>query len=74
MVQALEAEQKRLQGATHPLLRALLERTIAGVHKELVAQIEAAVAALVAFDKGLVRKAALLQTVLGVGWTVASGV
>jgi transposase len=72
LVQALEAEQKRLQVATHPLVRASLERTIAVVQEE-VAQIEAAIAALVASDEALAQKAALLQTVVGVGWVVASG-
>ena len=72
LVQALEAEQKRLQVATHPLVRASLERTIAGVQEEL-AQMEAAIAALVASDEALAQKAALLQTVVGIGWVVASG-
>jgi len=72
LVQALEAEKKRLQVATHPLVRASLERTIAVVQEEL-AQMEAAIAALVAPDEALAQKAALLQTVVGVGWVVASG-
>jgi len=72
LVQSLEAEQKRLQVATHPLVRASLERTIAVVQEE-VAQIKAAIAALVASDEALAQKAALLQTVVGVGWVVASG-
>jgi len=58
LVQALEAEQKRLQVATHPLVRASLKRTIAVVQEE-VAQIEPAIAALVASDEALAQKAAL---------------
>ena len=55
LVQTLESEKKRLQVATHPLVRASLERTIATVREELA------------------QKATLLQTVVGVGWVVASG-
>jgi len=72
LVQTLESEKKRLQVATHPLVRASLERTIATVREEL-AQIEAAIEALVASDEALAQKATLLQTVVGVGWVVASG-
>jgi len=72
LVQMLESEKKRVQVATHPLVRASLERTIAGLHAEL-AQIEAAIEALVAPDEALAQKAALLQRVVGVGWVVASG-
>ncbi len=71
LVQVLEVEKKRLQVATHPLVRASLERTIAGVQEEL-AQMEAAIAVWVASDEALAQKAALLQTVVGVGWVVAS--
>jgi hypothetical protein len=49
LVQQLEAEKKRLQVALHPLVRSSLERTLAVVQEEL-AQIEAAIAALVASD------------------------
>jgi len=72
LVQMLESEKKRLQVATHPLVRASLERTIAVLH-EALAQIEAAIEALVAPDEALAQKAALLQTVVGVGWVLASG-
>jgi len=72
LTQQLEAEKKRLQVAMHPLVRSSLERTIAGVQEEL-AQIEAAIAMLVASDESLVQKAARLQTVVGVGRVVAFG-
>jgi transposase len=68
----LTHSNRQLQVATHPLVRVSLERTIAVVQEE-VAQIEAAIAALVASDEALAQKAALLQTVVGVGWVVASG-
>jgi len=54
------------------LVRASLERTIAVVQEEL-AQIEAAIAALVASDEALPHKAALLQTAVGVGAVAAYG-
>jgi transposase len=73
LVQALESEKKRLQVATHPLVRASLERTMAQLEAEC-AEIEAAIAALVASDEALAQQAALLQTMVGVGWAVASGV
>jgi transposase len=72
LVQQLEAEKKRLQVALHPLVRSSLERTLAVVQEEL-AQIEAAIAALVASDERLQHKAALLQTAVGVGAVVAYG-
>jgi transposase len=72
LVQQLEAEKKRLQVALHPLVRSSLERTLAVVQEEL-AQIEAAIAALVASDEMLQHKAALLQTAVGVGAVVAYG-
>jgi transposase len=73
LVQMLESEKKRVQVATHPLVRASLERTMAQLEAEC-AEIEAALAALVASDEALAQQAALLQTVMGVGWAVASGV
>ncbi|MCL6536660.1 MAG: IS110 family transposase [Armatimonadetes bacterium] len=73
LVQMLESEQKRLQVATFPLVRESLERTIAQLQAECAA-IEAAIEMLMASEASLSQKAALLQTVVGVGWTVASGV
>jgi transposase len=72
LVQQLEAEKKRLQVATFPLVRASLERMIEQLASEC-AVIEAAIEALMASEEALLHKAALLQTVVGVGWVVASG-
>jgi transposase len=72
LVEALEAEKKRLSLATVPVVRATLEQSIAHL-EALLAQIEAAVAALVAADEALSQKAALLQTAVGVGAVVAYG-
>jgi transposase len=72
LVEALEAEKKRLSLATVPVVRATLEQSMAHL-EALLAQIEAAVAALVAADEALSQKAALLQTAVGVGAVVAYG-
>jgi transposase len=71
LVQMLEAEKKRRQGAPETV-RASLERLIAVLEEE-IAQIEAEVAALIEADASLSQKAALLQTAVGVGAVVAYG-
>jgi transposase len=71
LVQMLEAEKKRRQGAPETV-RASLERLIAVLEEE-IAQIEAEVAALMEADASLSQKAALLQTAVGVGAVVAYG-
>jgi transposase len=71
LVQMLEAEKKRRQGAPETV-RASLERLIAVLEEE-IAQIEAEVAALIEADAPLSQKAALLQTAVGVGAVVAYG-
>jgi transposase len=68
----LEAEKKRLQTVQFVAVRASLEQMIA-VLQEAIAQLEARVEELIASDAALSRKAALLQTVVGVGRVVASG-
>jgi transposase len=73
LVQMLESEKKRLQVATFPLVRVSLERTIEQLQAECAA-IEAAIEVLMASEASLSQKAALLQTVVGVGWAVACGV
>jgi transposase len=71
LVQMLEAEKKRRQGAPETV-RASLERLIAVLEEE-IAQIEAEVAALMEADAPLSQQAALLQTAVGVGAVVAYG-
>jgi transposase len=72
LVQELERERKRLQTVPFAAVRASLEQMIA-VLQEAIAQLEARVEELIASDAALSQKAALLQTVVGVGRVVASG-
>ena len=72
LVQELEREKKRLQTVPFAAVRASLEQMIA-VLQDAIAQTEARVEDLMASDADLSQKAALLQTVVGVGRVVACG-
>ena len=72
LVQELEREKKRLQTVPFAAVRASLEQMIA-VLQDAIAQIEARVEELIASYADLSQKAALLQTVVGVGRVVAHG-
>ena len=72
LVQQVERETKRLQTVQSEAVRASLARMLA-VLKDAIAQLEARVEALIASDAALSPKAALVQTAVGVGRVVASG-